>query len=399
MILRLLRVAACAVVGASCLGLQSVAAIEGVSVRIGMLASERTHDEAAGVQVVRPVRRPGDLWFYEKRSTAHQPFTLCMRRGDTGEERVLVDPEAWRRRSGQVHVLKYFVPSPDGRLLAYGLAAAGSDDVVLHLMDTHTRQPVGKPVERVALGGVSWAADGRSLVFNRLQAGRKGMSVAQKHQRSRVVRMVPGQLPGSALFGLGVFGMAMKPTEMPFVQLTHDGRWAIGTVLTSGQRDMMIYVAALDDDEGPSLRWKKLVDISTKGAPNGRLLRARLDMGLASAQVLLPAGDSVLGGVGVAADAVYVEVRDGDARRLMKLDPGAEPTTPSEIELPIEGLFSLGGSAWRATDARLPGAVLEVGSGLLARQIFTVTVDGRVLNTGLQPLAPTETPQEVPPKS
>ena len=94
----------------------------------------------------------------------------------------------------------------------------------------------------------------------------------------------------------------MKPTEMPFVQFTHDGRWAIGTVLDGVQREVMIYVAALDPAEPAApLRWKKLVDyadevaqfdyfddqlvlISTKGAPRGRLLRARLDAGLATSQ-------------------------------------------------------------------------------------------------------------------
>lgn len=383
--------------------------------RAGLLEAVRKYDEAANALVVRPVRLPGGLWFYEKRGASENQFKLYMRRGDSGEEVLLLDPEALQKRTGKPHVIRYFVPSPDGRMVAYGLSAGGSEEVVLNLLDTRTRQPVGKPVDRADFGGVSWAADGSSLVFNRLQVLKKGTPATQKHQRSRVTRMVPGQLPGSAVFGLGVYGMAMKPNELPFVQLTHDGRWAIGTVLNGVQREMMIYVAELDPAEPTApLRWKKLVDyadavaqfdyfdgqlvlVSTKGAPRGRLLRARLDAGLASSQVLLPPGERVISGVGAAADALYVEVRDGNVKRLLKLGHGADAGAPEEIRLPVDGAFSLADEQrpWRATDPRLPGAVLDLGGWTRARQIFSVAADGSVSNTGLQPQGPFDAPEAV----
>jgi len=394
---------------------QAHATLARIGGRPGMLEAVRKYDEAASARVVQPVRLPGGLWFYEKRGATENQFKLYMRRGDSGEEVLLVDPEVLQKRSGKPHAINYFVPSPDGRMVAYGISAGGSEEAVLHLLDTRTRQPVGKPVDRADFGGVSWAPDSSSLVFNRLQVLKKGTPATQKYQRSRVTRMVPGQLPGSAVFGLGVYGMAMKPTEMPFVQFTHDGRWAIGTVLNGVQREVMIYVASLDPAEASApLRWKKLVDyadevaqfdyfddqlvlISTKGAPRGRLLRARLDAGLASSQVLLPPSERVITGVGAAADAVYVEVRDGNVKRLLKLSHGAGPGAADEISLPVEGAFSLadGESTWRATDPRVPGAVLDLGGWTRARQIYTVAADGSVANTGLQPQGPFDVPEDV----
>jgi len=58
-----------------------------------------------------------------------------MRRGVTrqplGVERVLVDPEIEAARTGVPHALNYFVPSWDGRYVAYGMSAGGSEDASL----------------------------------------------------------------------------------------------------------------------------------------------------------------------------------------------------------------------------------------------------------------------------
>lgn len=94
-------------------------------------------------------RLPGDRLFYLKRSAGHPQFRLVTRQGAAGPERVLVDPEQLTKRHGVPHAINYFVPSWDGRTLAYGLSAGGSEDASLHLMDVASGRALGQPVPRV----------------------------------------------------------------------------------------------------------------------------------------------------------------------------------------------------------------------------------------------------------
>ena len=67
-------------------------------------------------------RVPGGLWFYEKRGASDNQFKLYMRRGLTGTDTLLVDPEALEKSTGKPHAINWYVPSPDGSIVAYGLS-------------------------------------------------------------------------------------------------------------------------------------------------------------------------------------------------------------------------------------------------------------------------------------
>ena len=59
-----------------------------------------------------------------------------LREGDAGDatERVLVDPERFAA-GGVPHAINWYQPSWDGRTLAVGISAAGSEDASMHLID------------------------------------------------------------------------------------------------------------------------------------------------------------------------------------------------------------------------------------------------------------------------
>ncbi|TXC66678.1 hypothetical protein FSC37_15270 [Piscinibacter aquaticus] len=83
---------------------------------------------------VREVRRfPGERVYYLKRRAGENQFKLMLRTGEAAE-RVLVDPQQFAR-DGVPHAINWYVPSWDGRTLAFGLSAAGSEDAALHLID------------------------------------------------------------------------------------------------------------------------------------------------------------------------------------------------------------------------------------------------------------------------
>ena len=89
---------------------------------------------AEGDSIRGLVQMPGERYYYLKRAVGEQQFKLVVRRGLTGAERVLVDPEVPSRQTGVPHAINYFSPSWDGRHLAYGLSAGGSEDASLHIL-------------------------------------------------------------------------------------------------------------------------------------------------------------------------------------------------------------------------------------------------------------------------
>lgn len=383
--------------------------------RDGMLDDILKYDEAVSARVTGITRVPGDVWFYEKRGAKENQFKLYMRRGVAGAETLLFDPEALQKNTGKPHAINYFVPSPDGRYVAYGVSAAGSEDAVLHLIDTKTGKERGKPIDRAQFGGPSWAPDGKSFYFNRLQLLKKGMSDLEKFQRSEVFRVRVGGAPeAKPVFGLRSAGVQITPAEIPFVGVTQDGRWALGFVINGVQREITLYVAPANTLASARPAWKKLFDasaeitkadyhddtlylVSNKGAPRSQVLRAKLEgFDLAQAEVVVPASERVVTGIAAAKDALYVEARDGNVKRLYKL-PHAKGATVSEIALPVRGSFALGDdeSGASAANPALPGVVLDLQGWNRARQIYAVAADGTVSNTGLQPQGPYDAPEDV----
>ncbi|RZJ02329.1 MAG: hypothetical protein EOP39_22755, partial [Rubrivivax sp.] len=134
---------------------------EAMTQRIAELA------RATGDLVVALTRMPGDKLFYLKRKAGENQYKLIVRQGMAGAEQVLVDPEAMAKAKGGVpHAVNYFVPSWDGRHIAYGVSAGGSEDASLYVMKVATGELVGEPIPRVHEGLLSWTPDSKAFTFN-----------------------------------------------------------------------------------------------------------------------------------------------------------------------------------------------------------------------------------------
>jgi prolyl oligopeptidase len=117
---------------------------------------------------------------------------------------------------------------------------------------------------------------------------------------------------------------------------------------------------------------------------------------LSDAQVLVAQSDRVVTGITAAADALYIEARDGNVKRLFKRRHAATGDVV-EVKLPVEGSFQVNGDegALGAADPRFPGLVLDLQGWNRARQIYLVAADGSVRNSRLQPEGPFDAPADV----
>ena len=399
---------------------QARATLAKIPGRDAMLANLTRYDASVSDRVGSITRLPGDLYFLERRAATDNQFKLYLRRGLTGADTLLVDPEALEKSTGKPHAINWYVPSPDGSVVAYGLSQGGSEEAVLHLLDTKTKKQIGQPISRANYGGVDWTADSKTMVFNRLQEMRKGMPETQKYQSSQMMMLTPGQAASKAkvVFGNQLKGVDITPVESPTVSLTHDGRWAIGAVYNGTQREISVFIAAQAGVLAGQPKWQRIVSrsdavtsfsyfndtlylVTHAGAPRSQVLALDLRAPqIAKAQVVVAASDRVVVRVAAAADALYIETRDGNIKRLFKraYDSSATATaTATEVPLPVEGSFALGDgeSSASAADPRLPGVLIDLESWTRARQVFVVAADGKVTNTGMQPAGRFDAPTDI----
>ena len=398
---------------------QARAVLAKIPGRAAMLESITRYDDSVPDRVAQVMRLPGDLYFLERRSANDNQFKLYMRQGASGVDKLLVDPEAMQKKTGKPHAINWFTPSPDGRLLAYGLSSGGSEAAVLHLLDTRSGKPVGRPIDRADFGGVDWSPDGKTLVFNRLQPLRKGMPETQKYQHSQTLLLQPGQAVARArpVFGTTVKGVDIGPAELPFVSLSHDGRWALGYAINGTQREIGLFVAPQAGVRAGKPAWKRVLSaadavtsvsyfndtlylVSHRDAPRSQVLALGLSAGAGTSgpsavKLLLPQSDRVLVNVVSAADALYIEARDGNIKRLYKLPHGMGGGTPVEIKLPLEGSFELAGDGVNTANPRMPGLLIDLQGWTRARQLYAVASDGTVANTGLQPAGRFDAPADI----
>jgi len=366
----------------------------------------RTFDDAVAGRVVDVQRRPGDQYFYEKRGVADNQFKLYVRKGLSGTEKLLVDPEAIGRKDGRPHAINYFVASNNGRLLAYGMSAGGSEMAEIHVIDTETGRRVMGPITRARYGGVAWLPDDSGFFFTRQQEMKPGMADVERDQklRSLFVRLGADVDKAPSVLAFDTPGVSIKEGgESPYVFPLPGTRWAGGYVSHGTDREFSLYVAPLAEVTAGRAEWRKVIDrsddvtnfevigdrlfvLTHKDASRFKIVETSLVApDLAKARVVMAEGAGVITGLVRAADGLYVSRRDGTVSRLFCIGP-AKDARPVEVKLPLAGSFEFAG-----VDHRIPGVLLTLQSWTRASQIYRVAgvaAKFNVTNTQLQPRGP-----------
>ena len=348
--------------------------------RADLLARIQAIDAQAGGAVGTVLRQPGGRLFYTRREPGEQQLKLVVRTPADGADRVLVDPDALSRAAGRPVALQGFSPSPDGRLLAYGLQAGGSGIGELHVVEVATGRAVMPPIDRIRGASVSWLEDGSGFFYSRLREGyERGPRGERFNDTARHFRALDGSdrvvfsTSREPALGLPVFATGWV-FEIPGTRQA--GMW----VSLGVERNGLFYVADLEDAKAGRAKWRKVFGaedevrslvgagesfylLSAKGAPRFQVLRmSAREPDLARAEVVVPQAEGAIGEIAAAADALYFTRRDGVNTRLFRLAHGAGAASPAraaveEAALPMTGSVDILGA-----DRRVEGVLLRQGS-------------------------------------
>ena len=110
----------------------------------------------------------GGKYFYSKNDGLQNQSVLYVAKSITDPGRVLLDPNTLSA-DGTV-ALSGLRVSEDGKTMAYGISASGSDWVEWHFRDVETGKDLPDILKDIKFSGVSWSKDGKGVYYSRFPA-------------------------------------------------------------------------------------------------------------------------------------------------------------------------------------------------------------------------------------
>ncbi len=284
------------------------------------------------------VARPGRLFALKFQPPKQQRLLVTLASADDlASEKVVLDPNELEPK-GQV-AMDWFVPSPDGKLLAVCLSEHGSEEGTLHFYRTDTGEHLPDRIPRVQYptggGSAAWTPDGKAVFYTRYpHKGEKPEADLNFFQQIYLHKLgTPESTDG--------YSAGRDFPRIAEIQLdtSRDDRWLLASVANGDGGEYAHYVRDMKD--GDAAKWRQVTRFedgvkeaaigcdsatiflrSVKDAPRGKVLRLSLDPAktLQDAEVLVPEGDAVVESLTPTATYLFVTDLIGGPSRFRQFD-------------------------------------------------------------------------------
>jgi prolyl oligopeptidase len=169
--------------------------------------------------------KQGGRYFYQHNTGLQNQSVLYVAESLTAEPRLLLDPNTLST-DGTVALVGHAV-SEDGKLLAYGTSASGSDWMEWRVRDVSTGNDLPDLIKWVKFSGASWTKDGKGFFYSRYDEPKQGTMLrdANYFQKLYFHRLGTPQAEDKLIYE--------RPDnkELGFAgQVTDDGRYLVITV-------------------------------------------------------------------------------------------------------------------------------------------------------------------------
>jgi prolyl oligopeptidase len=190
----------------------------------GREAIHRRLTELLSIGSINAPAMAGKYYFYTRRDGMQNQPVLYVRDGVDGKDRVLVD--ANQMAADGTIALDWYMPSENGKYLAYGTSPSGSEMSTLHIIETRTGEALPDVIERTRACSMAWMHDGSGFYYTRYP--KKGeVADGQEMYNRHVFYHELGSDPAT---DLKIFGEGRDPQDWPNVSLDNDGKLLLITV-------------------------------------------------------------------------------------------------------------------------------------------------------------------------
>jgi prolyl oligopeptidase len=239
-----------------------------------------------------------------KQPPKQQPFLVILGTAK-GTDRILLDPNE-TDKSGNT-AIDWFVPSPDGKLVAVSLSKGGSESGDVHILDVAGGTPTDVVVPRVhggtAGGNLAWSADGKGFYYTRYPRDQERPAADMSFYQQLYFHRIDSSAESDRYeLGKGLPRIAEIQVE---VASRNDG--VLATVQNGDSGQFAMFLRSRDGGWKQVAEFKdglvqaafgpdgNLYGVSRKGAPRGKVVRiSTADPDLGKATVVIPEGPDTI---------------------------------------------------------------------------------------------------------
>lgn len=262
--------------------------------------------------------RAGDRYYYFRNNGLQNQNVLFQLDSLDGEPRELIDPNKWSA-DGTV-ALGGMSFSDDGKLLAYGQNAAGSDWAVWNVMNVETGESLFDKIEWTKFTSLSWTPDGKGFYYSRFDKPEEGKEFQSLNENQKVYYHTIGEAQSEDR-------LVHKDPENPKwgfnAEVTEDGHYLIITVwkgtddkfrvmyrdLQKPDGEMVTLIDNFDNEYTPiGNEGSRLYFKSDVNAPNKCVLVIDVENpARENWQVVIPEAEETLSGAGMVGDFIFAD--------------------------------------------------------------------------------------------
>jgi prolyl oligopeptidase len=295
----------------------------------------------------------GGRLFYRKTLGGENVGRLFVREGWDGPERLLFDPNSYKK--GTDAAVKLFVPSLDGKYVVLGLAAKGGEWSELRVLRVDDRQLLQESIYPAGWFGVSWLPGNQAFLYNGGDVTDVKSPDIELNRKIRIHNL------GSAttddrdiLSSASTPELDITPNEIPMGDVPQSLSDRLIGGLYTVQPELRLYTASISELGGSRVTWKPLVQrsdnlvrgfalhgdsiyaVTHASAPHYRVVRSRIDSpDWKSAETAVPEATDSIDSIDQSKDYLLVTYSDGIKGRLVRYE--FSRGSLQEIKLPVQG--------------------------------------------------------------
>ena len=239
---------------------RSRSVLDAIPARAQVLADVERLEKTTASTIDGVVLMRGERLLIQRQDAGQDVAKLYLREGFGGQDRLLLDPEDWRKKTGKPHAMNYVEPSPDGKHAVVGLSESGSEMASAYVIDLADGEVVAGPISRVRYG-ITWLPDASGFFYNRENEVGPGMKEAEHQLNSQAYLHVLGQdiAKDRLVFGNRYdAALGIAPGQIPIVVASAESDWLIG-LPASVDSKLTLFAAPRSELGGERIAWRKVV--------------------------------------------------------------------------------------------------------------------------------------------
>jgi prolyl oligopeptidase len=299
----------------------------------------------------------GPYYFYTRREGMQNQPVLLVRESIHGKDRTLVD--ANQLAADGTVALDWWFPSDDGKYMAYGTSASGSEISTLHVIETASRKLLPDTIEHTRIAQVSWKKDNSGFYYGRNP--KKGD--VPEGDEAYYLHIFYHELGTDPAKDPLIWGEGRKKEEILVSQLPDDDdRWLLLTAFegSAGKNELFLQdlkagSAPIELTSGKDFHYSgeifrgKLYITTNEDAPHFRLFTVdAASPGRSNWKEIIPSTDGILKGTAIVDGKILAEYEKDASSQLKLFD--LEGKALGDVALPGIGTIAGLGGRWDRKD-------------------------------------------------